>query len=466
MLNLTLNDINTEEAQLLLPVVIYTLVMIIAGFLGNFHVFLVVRRGYKHHSTFRIFVLTLAIVDMIMCVTTMPFEVYLMTYPFMFYNRYICKGFRFINMAMAAASSFILVTIATERYRRVCRPLKPQLSPRMVRRLCVISVAIAVIISSPSILFQGLKEIDVGHNITGIACTIQTEYRESWLYAVFNGIALFIFCFNSILISFMFCCVVRTIRKQKSKRKTLQSATITYNSTEYTRPPEDIRTIGYGRPTEDEGTQLDKHTASIHQEVNFVSTLQNNDICESAASAINVAIVDTNDPIFDEQFKINKNIISIHQGEADYGNFTNSNKRGFEMTNHATKEGESVNIETSTKQQLTSISRSIKSVIQKCKHKKKMGSHTTVLLLITIFFILSYLPYLGISFAESIHYVQVRNTETKAVYFFLLRTYFINSAINPIIYCFIDGVFRREMKILYSGFFLWIHAIANRITSS
>ncbi|XP_060077707.1 C3a anaphylatoxin chemotactic receptor-like [Ylistrum balloti] len=73
------------------------------------------------------------------------------------------------------------------------------------------------------------------------------------------------------------------------------------------------------------------------------------------------------------------------------------------------------------------------------------GRTNTMLFLVTLVFILSFMPYLVLAFLRTFQ-IEAKQTSTteKAVRHFFLRSYFLNSAINPILYCFVSKHFRQE----------------------
>ncbi|CAG5132190.1 unnamed protein product [Candidula unifasciata] len=78
--------------------------------------------------------------------------------------------------------------------------------------------------------------------------------------------------------------------------------------------------------------------------------------------------------------------------------------------------------------------------------KRPTGKTTTMLVLLSAFYILGYLPHLSLKFVEFLSPRIFNNLSLEGcmIYNVLLRSYFINSAVNPIIYSLWDSNFRRE----------------------
>ncbi|BFZ21119.1 hypothetical protein BsWGS_24157 [Bradybaena similaris] len=78
--------------------------------------------------------------------------------------------------------------------------------------------------------------------------------------------------------------------------------------------------------------------------------------------------------------------------------------------------------------------------------RQGIGRTTAMLILISAVYILGFLPYLGLMFAKSASPATFESMDLApfAVYNLFLRSYFLNSAANPIIYSLCDINFRRE----------------------
>ncbi|KAL3858399.1 hypothetical protein ACJMK2_012990 [Sinanodonta woodiana] len=88
---------------------------------GNSVAICVYLRKYRP-STHRTFICSLAIVDLATCCVPMPFILVTLKYPIVFQNNGGCKLLQFLTYVMCIASSMILLTIAAERYRKICVP--------------------------------------------------------------------------------------------------------------------------------------------------------------------------------------------------------------------------------------------------------------------------------------------------------------------------------------------------------
>ncbi|XP_053402237.1 growth hormone secretagogue receptor type 1-like [Mercenaria mercenaria] len=98
-------------------------------------------------STHRTFILVLAFYDFFACVVGAPWAVAESFFAYSYMDEISCKIFRFILYYTCIASSLTLVLIAFERYRKICTPLKKQFTVPMAKRALFI---VTIVISSLS----------------------------------------------------------------------------------------------------------------------------------------------------------------------------------------------------------------------------------------------------------------------------------------------------------------------------
>ena len=117
-----LERLNDERAVYFLPAVIWVILLMVVGVVGNTLVIYVYRRRFKRTSS-NYFILTMAIFDLVACLVGMPTEIYDLLKPFTFYSEFGCKLFRATENFTIYGSVVVLVEIAFDRYFKICRPL-------------------------------------------------------------------------------------------------------------------------------------------------------------------------------------------------------------------------------------------------------------------------------------------------------------------------------------------------------
>lgn len=175
-----LTILNNRAANNLIPIFITCSIIMIVGIVGNslvVHVYWCKMRS----SAKRTFILSLALLDLTVCVLVIPFEMYDLRNQVLFYNDVLCKTMRFLEYSAVLSAGFVLVSISFERYFFLCRAFR-EFSPRKAKIICFICAVIAMIVAAPSSLFASSKtrhEIYNGRNITGCECSMNSEHNYS-----------------------------------------------------------------------------------------------------------------------------------------------------------------------------------------------------------------------------------------------------------------------------------------------
>lgn len=175
-----LTILNNRAANNLIPIFITCSIIMIVGIVGNslvVHVYWCKMRS----SAKRTFILSLALLDLTVCVIVIPFEMYDLRNQVLFYNDGLCKIMRFLEYSAVLSAGFVLVSISFERYFFLCRAFR-EFSPRKAKVICFICAVVAMIVAGPSSLFASSKtrhEIYNGRNITGCECSMNSEHNYS-----------------------------------------------------------------------------------------------------------------------------------------------------------------------------------------------------------------------------------------------------------------------------------------------
>ncbi|CAC5401568.1 HCRTR2 [Mytilus coruscus] len=92
--------------------------------------------------------------------------------------------------------------------------------------------------------------------------------------------------------------------------------------------------------------------------------------------------------------------------------------------------------------------------LEETKSTRKIHASKTTLMLgiVTVVFVLSFLPFLTVMVIRNIvkNFEDELSESAEIVYKFCLKSYFINNSVNPIIYSFMNVQFRGDVKKLFS----------------
>ncbi|XP_052787853.1 cholecystokinin receptor type A-like [Mya arenaria] len=192
----SLDELNDRYAKALLPLTITFGVFAVFGFLGNLIILLVfsLSRDYKRNN-FKVFVLTLAVIDMVICITLIPAEMVKQRKYFEFGDVVTCKVKCFFNVFGATSSCLALLVISIDRFRKVVQPFKKQMSPAIaVRTLMVVACAFSILLAIPGTILCGIKTTNMtnihGGNTTIHLCETEEKFKKSIWRTVYKFILL------------------------------------------------------------------------------------------------------------------------------------------------------------------------------------------------------------------------------------------------------------------------------------
>lgn len=152
--------LNSNTVDLLyIPTIVYVSVLLCVGIPGNALVAYVYTSWRRSPS--RLVIIALAVFDLVNCLFTIPTEIYFILNIYLDPNPILCKVTRFFTFSMNNASSFVLLFIAVDRFKRIYKPLKPPFSNRITKTMIGISFAVAFIFSWPSLLIYGRQTFNI-----------------------------------------------------------------------------------------------------------------------------------------------------------------------------------------------------------------------------------------------------------------------------------------------------------------
>lgn len=167
-----------------IPGFVFLILLCITGSIGNVHAILVYWKRFKPTNR-RTAVITLATVDLINCLVSMPQDMIVIRYIDSITSQFTCKFFLFIVHAVSLASILLLLLIALERFRKVCQPLKRQISQKKFRIICILVIIAAVVVSTPTLFFYGYEIVLGG---TRALCRAENSMFYQIYYSILSVI--------------------------------------------------------------------------------------------------------------------------------------------------------------------------------------------------------------------------------------------------------------------------------------
>ncbi|XP_063418013.1 cholecystokinin receptor type A-like [Mytilus trossulus] len=400
---------NAFEAEALTPITVYLILLMITGVIGNTIVLYIYKFRFKR-STPRIFILSLAAFDLITCILGMPYHILDMLYPYLFVWDTACKVLSFALTFTILASIFILDLIAIDRYRKICRPFKKQLSGIGSKIMSWVTVLIAIISAIPMLLIYGTAEVPTARNpnITGKACYVSDDYIESYFPLIYDAFTFLIFIVSVFILVGFYSKVGVTIWKRRKFNESNES-----------------KRSGSGQSTPK------------------TSIIQLNVITDEAKESGNVQIFDSNSLV-----TAPKDSPLPYRSTTSDPKKERKNRKGLRLM----PKPSSTAHDSSTIDHRSTRSNKSSHRLHVTKKEKRILRITGMLFVITLIFIISFLPYLCIEIVNGLNDEFWDEKSISEIIFFnlLMRTYFINSMINPIIYWFLDHKFKEEVIRLFN----------------
>lgn len=204
------------KALLFLPVIVFMVILMIIGVIGNAIVIYIYWFRYPSRSS-NCFFITMAVFDLLACAIGMPIDIYDLRNHYTFYSAVACKLFRYVECITTYGSSIILVEIAFDRYLKICRPLEIGNQNR-TKTMCVVALILAILMSIPALILFGLTHPNVeikGLNITGSDCSIAEEYHGGSFPRIYYIILIVIFLVSFSLLAGLYIRIWVEIKRRK-----------------------------------------------------------------------------------------------------------------------------------------------------------------------------------------------------------------------------------------------------------
>ena len=439
----TLEDLSQDEVERLIPLIVYLSLICVCGTLGNSLVCYIYKTKYGP-SNCRTFVICLSAIDFFSCVLVIPFEIAVVLQEYNFQEEIICKVSVFLNTWPTLSSGLMLLSIAIDRYRKVCKPFGWQISLKLARDICIFNIFAALGFSWLSPIIYGVnKSVFEDYNVTISECTVKDSMKET-MYPLINNIT-FAFLFLGALISMsvMYCFIGIGVKRHSKKHLyQIRKHGRSENSTLADASNASELTIRSGNVVLESNKQVNETIdsseamfASETSETKSVEDILEGELCLPKEHQIEKTSRDRNDntardrksafmTLLENTLKnrntlfLTKSLNSLHSGTVSRTNSSRSSKTRI--------------------------------ILETKQTSRQLKTHKTayIMFLISLAFILSYLPLLAILLTRSINslFVPELSDTERAVYKFCLRSYYLSCTTNPLIYGIWDARFRKACR--------------------
>ena len=211
-----LQKLNQESTIRFLPVIVFLGVLMIIGIVGN-AIVAVVFCQRKRKSDMDVFLLNLAFLDFLACSFGIPFEITDLCFSYTFYLPIPCKLLRVLESWTSMASALILVIIAIDRYKHICR-FGERFNRKKVKILCLVAICVSGLFSWPIFIIVGKKTIYIETSeIKGVDCSMSDEMGKSEYPLIYYGLLMFGFILCLVFVIIVYVRIFLFMRRKKAE---------------------------------------------------------------------------------------------------------------------------------------------------------------------------------------------------------------------------------------------------------
>ncbi|KAL3881145.1 hypothetical protein ACJMK2_027603 [Sinanodonta woodiana] len=417
-----------------IPVIIFVGVLIILGLFGNSMVLYFYGRKTKKTSNIS-FILVLAVFDLLTCTFSLPMEIFDLVLNITFYNVAACKILQFVTYFTDVASTFILASIAVDRYRRICKPHTNQFSIKQVNIICGLCASASVLLSWPASAFFTIEPVSVIYsdpnntthqvNITGYDCTLTRSEWYAPYILTFHVVHLIVFVSVTISLVVMYGLIARHLYYYRKRR--LDFATFYQRRARTGKSKAD-----FFRDATSQRYRDNSNVNDIKHPVHSVDELY---------MSITDDKVDTNGDMdtIDDIVSVHLDRNNVKCNPPSKGTSSLQDMFNLEATPRENKRTIEINSEIPGSQSIR---------LRNGKTHNSVVKHTVMLFVVAMVFVLSFLPYHAVAIKGLFLDGYEANifTDEQYVGFELgYRSYLISSACNPFIYGFFNSQFRYHV---------------------
>ena len=400
-------DLNQRFADHMTIVIALLAFLAPVGTIGNITVLIVYSTSKTYKDTnYKTFVIWLAVVDLLACVTIIPAEITSLKMVYTFRNKIFCKLKCFSMVYSNTVTGLAFVVIALERYRKICHPFSRQINRGLATKIVIFVIVFALILCIPAPIMCGISredKVNIYNTITKVdMCEVEERFERTVIRMIYKSIFTVLLIFTSMANIVMYGLVLRTTcivrRRLISQNREFESIRLSNRNMNILNESDELlheKSKGVLPRTTQNGTRAEVHHDEIYEKG---SDIQVDQTASRVAS--------------NGDQKVYSNLHRLDMRDAK-------------------------NIQDTAKR---------KQCIPDCGLSRK----TLIWLILTIVFITTYFLYTILAYYTTTQYRM--SPQELMFYKFLMRIFFVNNVINPIIYACLDTKFRSSCRDIYANF--------------
>nr|KAG5712473.1 hypothetical protein BaRGS_011447 [Batillaria attramentaria] len=474
------------------------------GVLGNSLVLYVYNRRLRK-GTIRWFIQALAVFDLLSCLVAIPGEIVDMRINYTFGHSPMCQVLRTVSMFCTVASGMTLVVVAVERYKRICTPLGRQITPREAQIIVGVCTGVAAMCAAPASVLYGEQTTPTDDpRINGSDCSTADTFINTVFPLAFSSFQCLLFVGGALVLVVLYSLIGRKIWSHAHFRKVGFAAaanrrmSFIFTGSECSSPTTDdviftfpYRKSGGGEASSDSNNGItDIGTACNNNNIDskLEALDENKEIIptptaepgekdhEMFSSALNGQVTPENDPgkagdgtepagevmlrkTYSRQTSADnpapKTESRSRSGDSllrkkSVSKGRERHRSGDSKGRERHRSGDSTLRGRYQRRASIRTQSDIRRFLNRSDSVNSVSRRTTLMLfLITVVYVVSFLPYLILMVVKVLDEDSLsgRGDGWELAHNILIRSYFINSMANPIIYSFCSRTFRKETNM-------------------
>ncbi|XP_018415631.1 PREDICTED: motilin receptor [Nanorana parkeri] len=206
--------------RILIPVTIASLVIMVAGLIGNAITILIIKKYKEMKTTTNFYLSSMAVSDMIILLC-LPFDLYRIwrSKPWIF-GGFLCKFFALISEGCTYSTILHITALSIERYLAICFPLKAKIfiTKRRVKIVIMFLWVVALLSAFP--LYNMLDSVEVdndtGPSKTSWECRYTEYAMESGLLTIMMWVTTVYFFFPMFCLTILYGFIGKTLWKSRN----------------------------------------------------------------------------------------------------------------------------------------------------------------------------------------------------------------------------------------------------------
>ncbi|CAG2211527.1 unnamed protein product [Mytilus edulis] len=395
-------DWNNYLIRAFIPLDILLILFIIIGVTGNVLVIYVYGFKMKNINDGQYFIPYLAVADLLGSVICPLFGLSMTLMPLTYEYDALCKLGWVFGSVTTLMSIFLLVTIAIQRYLKICRRKGPRMTLRWKKILMMCALLFSAVIGGTSVFTKGsIPFHHLNRNVTGQICGT----KAGTLSVVYDGVLGVgaIICCGLIIVPY--CLIARKTHKYLIKKTQceLQKQTDTRNKITENQTKEHSISTPEQSDLEVKASKLKTHE---------------NQTIRYSISTLDTEMQSENDITLQDNEELSNNIALDRENSSMRNNRNNINEQPHKLRQ---------------------------------TNRRIISQVTKIFMIISFIFIICYIPKIIIIILETASTTFWENATDfeRLVLMFVHQGYILNNIANPLIYTFFDEKFKTEIKNIF-----------------